>query len=115
MRGPAPVVAAAGLLLLGAAALFPPLKRPADLGGGSAGPLGSRAFLLSGEYMFYADQGGQRVGKPGAEIDPGRLLAEALVILSGAGSGSSPPGTSCRTGPNPSMAVKVNSRTANGE
>jgi hypothetical protein len=88
MRGSARIAAALGLLLLGVIGLFPPLKRPADLPVGSNGALGSRTFLLSGEYMFYTDLGGQRAGKAGAEIDGGRLFAEALVLLSAAGIGA---------------------------
>lgn len=88
MRGPARIAAVVGLLLLGAIGLFPPLKRPVDLSPGSAGVLGSRTFLLSKEYMFYADYGdGGQVGKSGAEIDLGRLFAESLVIVSAAGVG----------------------------
>jgi hypothetical protein len=87
MRGSARIAAALGLLLAGLIGLFPPLKRPADLPLGSNGVLGSRAFLLSVEHMFHTDLGGQRVGKAGAEIDGGRLFAEALVILSAAGIG----------------------------
>jgi hypothetical protein len=67
--------------------LFPPLKRPADIPAGTSGALGSRAFLLSEEYLFSTNLGEQRVGKAGADIDPGRLFAEALVILSAASIG----------------------------
>ena len=87
MRGSVRIAAALGLFLMGLIGLFPPLKRPADIPIGYQGALGSRAFLLSGEYMFYSDVGGQRIGKAGAEIDGGRLFAEALVLLSAAGTG----------------------------
>jgi hypothetical protein len=88
MRAPARIAAVMGLLLLGVIGLFPPLKRPADLAGGTTGAFGSRAFLLSGEYVFYTDYAdGARFGKPNAEIDFGRLFAEALVIVSATGIG----------------------------
>ena len=88
MRGPARIAAVVGLLLLGVIGLFPPLKRPADFPGGSTGLRGARAFLLPEEYTFYGDYGsGRQSGKPGAEIDLGRLFAEALVIVSAMGVG----------------------------
>jgi hypothetical protein len=85
MREPAHIAAVVGLFLVGLAGLFPPLKRPAEFPAGASGLLGSRSFLLSREYTFYADLGGQQVGKPGAEIDIGRLFAEVLVIASATG------------------------------
>ena len=87
MATPSRIVAALGLLLLGVVGLFAPLRRPADIPVGSPGVLGSRTFLLAGEYTFTTDLGGQRIGKPGAEIDPGRLFAEALVVVSATGLG----------------------------
>src|SRR5436309_2019759 len=87
MATPSRIVAALGLLLLGVVGLFPPLRPPANIPVGSPGVLGSRTFLLAREYTFIYDLGGQRIGKPGAEIDPGRLFAEALVVVAATGIG----------------------------
>ena len=37
--------------------------------------------LLSGDYIFYTDVGGQKIGQ-GSEIDLGRLVAEVLIVVS---------------------------------
>ena len=87
MTGPARIAAILGLLLLGVIGLFPSLKPPPNFPAGPTGVLGARAFLLSSEYIYYVDQSGGRTGKAGAEIDLGRLFAEALVIGAVAGIG----------------------------
>jgi hypothetical protein len=88
MKTSARIIAVIGLLLLGFIGLYPPLKRPANLPEGSPKPVPARAFLFTGEYTFYVDlRHQQRVGQPKPEIDFGRLLAEALFIISVIGTG----------------------------
>ena len=80
MTAPARAAAILGLFLLMLIGLWPPVRRPADFPFGSTRPLGSRAFLLSGSYDFTAQSNGETIGTPGADIDGGRLLAEALAV-----------------------------------
>jgi hypothetical protein len=81
------IAAILGLVLMGVVAVFPPLKRPPNFPtGGSMNILGCRGFLLSFEYTYYTyNARGEKTGWDGAEIDIGRLFAEALVIIAAAG------------------------------
>jgi hypothetical protein len=84
MRDVQRVVVIGGLLLLALVALFPPRKgfEPSNLRGSFPFQVASRKFLFSGEiYQYvYTVQGGDR--GIAAEVDPGRLIAEALLVVS---------------------------------
>lgn len=90
------IVTIVGLLLLAFVAFYPPVKRPPHIKGvaqreaAREWPLGQRSLLLVSDYMYAyrapGDTANQLAGEE-TEIDVGRLLGEAILIVALTGVG----------------------------